>query len=197
MIKELLKDYQSGMSEFQENNFVINMSSNTVYGRYHQTLRETYKRLRGLREHQCDLEKLEIEIEEQEFLSKEEGFKGRYAAVELNRKIMQKEELERAISDIQKELDNLYKRAVEFKNILGELTQEKRDQLEKEMWIDKIKKLVVIDRVSTGRIHKNTYEMILSLPLEMRKVVFLEIQNVDKLIESYKTHEDPKLISGE
>ena len=46
----LLKDHQTGMSDFQDDYLVTAKSGGTAYGQYKQALRETYRRFRGLRE---------------------------------------------------------------------------------------------------------------------------------------------------
>ena len=69
MIKEILKDHRPGMSQFQHDHFVTGMSSLTEYGQYKQSVRELYTRVCGLRDHAFAKETLEIEIEEQEYIS--------------------------------------------------------------------------------------------------------------------------------
>jgi len=63
-LKNLLDDHQTGMSQFQDDYFVTTRAGGTLYGQYKQSLRELYKRFRGLRELTCNQERLSIDIEE-------------------------------------------------------------------------------------------------------------------------------------
>ena len=66
-LKELLQDHQTGMSDFQDDYLVTARAGGTVYGQYKQSLRELYKRFRGLRElvyGEGGQKLLDIEIEE-------------------------------------------------------------------------------------------------------------------------------------
>ena len=127
MIKEILKDHRPGMSQFQHDHFVTGMSSLTEYGQYKQSVRELYTRVCGLRDHAFAKETLEIEIEEQEYISQhdENTFVKRKAAVELKRKQMAMFDLLKRIEHTEKDVMSFYRQAAQLKEIVGELTPEK------------------------------------------------------------------------
>jgi hypothetical protein len=191
MLKELLKDHQTGMSEFQDDYFVTTRAGGTMYGQYKQALRELYKRFRGLRELTCDNEKLQVEIEEQKYLSETEtDFKKRYAKIEFKRKSMQMEESERAIKDTKREFKRFYQQAIYLKKQIGDLTDEKRKVLDKDMWLFKVKEMACVDWISKGRLGNSTFEFMNSCPQDMKKQILSSIQDQKKLLEWYETKKE-------
>lgn len=206
VINVLLNDHQTGHSEFQDDYFITGKSGgNTIYGQYKQALRELYKRMRGLNQSLFDREKLEVEIEEQEWISKNDPdqFKRRYADIELRRKKASLEESDRVIFDTERELERFYAQAVALKVKLGLLTPELRNEYEKEMWIDKFKEMTAIDLATTGRIGTQTYELLTSLPSELKHDAYLMLKEPDKIIGEFEnkkeliTSKEIKTIQGE
>jgi len=191
-INEILADHQTGMSKFQDDHLVTVRAGGTIYGQYKQSLREVYKRIRGVRELSCDMEKLQVEIDEQLFISENETdpFKKRYAEIEYRRKLMQTEESQRVFADTTRELNNFYSQAAYFKEQIGELTPEKREKLDKEMWSFKVREMATIDFITTGRLSNNTYEFLNSLPTDMKVLALGDMKQPDKMIEHYENRED-------
>jgi hypothetical protein len=191
MLKELLKDHQLYHSEFQQDYYITGLSGGTLWGMYKQAIRELYKRTRGLREAYCDREKLVIEIEEQKDIagnSKNE-YKARYAAVEYKRKSMQMEEINRVIEDTEREFKRFYQQAIYLNGELGELTDERKKQLEEETQLFKVKEMIAID-YSTRRILSNiTYERINALPKKLRNEILDDIKD-GKIITWYENRDD-------
>lgn len=181
-LKEILEDHRLYHSKFQQDHFITKKSGGTVYGQYKQALRETYKRWRGLREGMCDKEKLLVEIDEQKELSeKEEGFKQRHAEIEYKRKVMQMEETERVLKDTEREFKRFYQQAVMLKEKLGDISEERRERLEEEMFVYKLKEMMVTDWMCYGRNSAQTHELLCSLPYETRKeIVRLTSGETDK-----------------
>lgn len=191
MLKELLNDHQTGMSEFQDDYFVTTRAGGTMYGQYKQALREVYKRLRGLRELTCDNEKLQVEIEEQKSLAETEtDFKKRYAEIEYKRKVMRMEESERAIKDTEREFKRFFQQAVYLKEQIGDLTDEKRKHLDKDMWLFKIKEMACVDWITKGRLSNSTFEFINACPQNMKKDLFSNFKDQKALIEWYENKEE-------
>jgi len=193
MIKKLLADHRCFHSEFQMDNF-ITIKQGTVYAQYKQALRELYKRIRGLRESKCDREKLLVEIEEQKHLSQKgfDKFKRKYADIEYKRKSMQLEECDRVIVDTEREFKRFYEQACALKLQVGELTEESVNQLEEEMYIFKVKEMMVSDWLCIGRYSPQTHELLNSLPLPTRIKLIEEIADPDKqkqLIEQHTTED--------
>ncbi len=191
-LKELLDDHQTGMSDFQDDYLVTARAGGTLYGQYKQSLRELYKRFRGLREITCDKEKLEIEIEEQEFIKDNDTdkFKQKYAAIEYKRKVMQLEESERSYSDTKREFSRFFKQAIFLKEQIGELTNEKRALLDEDMWMYKIKEMVCIDWITQGRLGNNTFEFLNACPIKMKRELLTTIQDRDALLDWYETKKE-------
>jgi len=191
-LKELLDDHQTGMSDFQDDYLVTARAGGTLYGQYKQSLRELYKRFRGLREITCDKEKLEVEIEEQEFIKDNDTdkFKQKYAAIEYKRKVMQLEESERSYKDTKREFSRFFKQASFLKEQIGDLTDEKRAVLDKDMWMYKIKEMVCIDWITQGRLGNNTFEFLNACPTKMKYELLTIIKDKDNLLDWYETKED-------
>jgi len=192
MIKELLADHRCFHSEFQQDNFITIKSGGTIYGQYKQALRELYKRIRGLRESKCDREKLLMEIEEQKNLSTKgfDKFKRKYADIEYRRKSMQLEECNRVITDTEREFKRFYEQAVSLKSQVGELTEERINKLEEEMYVCKLKEMMVSDWMCLGRYSPQTHELLHSLPMGTRTQIMLEVQKPEDqkaLIDNYTT----------
>lgn len=191
-LKELLDDHQTGMSDFQDDYLVTTRAGGTLYGQYKQSLRELYKRFRGLREITCDKEKLEVEIEEQEFIKDNDTdkFKQKYAAIEYKRKVMQLEESERSYKDTKREFVRFFKQAAFLKEQVGELTEEKRASLDEDMWKYKIKEMVCIDWITQGRMGNNTFEFLNACPTKMKCELLTTIRDKEKLLNWYETKEE-------
>ena len=188
MLFELLKDHESGMSKFQDDYFVTMRNGGTLYGQYKQALRELYKRYRGLREQIFGRRRLEIEISQATDNAK--NFRSKYdqqmAAVDRDEKIAQREEADRLLADTKREFINFYSQAVAYKEYLGELTPERCEQLEREMWEFKCKEFAAVDIITQGRITSGTLDLLRSFPYKMNRRVLTEIKNHEQLILWYE-----------
>ena len=69
-LTELLKDHQMFHSKFQQDNLITKRAGGTLYGQYKQSLRELYKRVRGLRSDWYALEKSKNKIDKLEVKEK-------------------------------------------------------------------------------------------------------------------------------
>jgi len=200
MIKEILKDHRPGMSQFQHDHFVTGMSSLTEYGQYKQSVRELYTRVCGLRDNAFAKETLEIEIEEQEYISKygEDTFVRRKATVELKRKQMAMFDLLKRIEHTERDVMSFYRQASQLKEIIGELTPEKENEFEKEMWESECKKLAAFDVMSQGSIGRPTLEMAFSMKGELRDRLLNEFKEPEKLIKGLEqtTEKSSNFING-
>lgn len=190
-LKNLLDDHQTGMSQFQDDYFVTTRAGGTLYGQYKQSLRELYKRFRGLRELTCNQERLIIDIEELEAkIETSISFELKRAKVDYKEKIMLMEESQRVIKDTEREFTRFYHQACLFKEQIGDLTDEKRNKLDQEMWVFKVKEMALIDWVTTGFLRNSTYEFLNSLPKRLKQEVALEINDQDKLRDWYEKREE-------
>lgn len=191
-LKELLDDHQTGMSEFQDDYFVTARAGGTLYGQYKQSLREVYKRFRGLRETLCDREKLQIETEQQKHISEscKDEFEARLAEVEYKRKSLQMEETERLLKDTKREFLRFYSQASYLKKQIGPMDDKKRAELDRDMWVFKLKEMAAIDFVTQGRLGRSTYEFVNSVPKEIRDKALPEIRDHQNLLTWYETKDE-------
>ncbi len=169
-LKELLNDHQTGHSEFQDDYMITIRAGGNPYGQYKQALRELYRRVRGHREATCDMEIAHLTIDEHEHQIQNGAneFEKRRAVIEKKRAIMQLEEGERVIKDNKRELIRFYQQACQLKEEIGDLTPEKRKQLDYDMWMENLKGQMSVDLFCTGTLRPNTFEMVTALPLEMK-----------------------------
>lgn len=183
-VNDLLKDHQLYHSDFQMDHFITIRSGGTPYGQYKQALRELDKRKRGLKGLYAEKALLQIDIDEleHEIIQAEESYVNKVDyELERNRvkrgqKIMQIEDLDRNIQDTEREFVRFYSQAASLKEQIGELTQERRKQLDEEMWAFNLKKLAAMDVITAGHVQKNTLEIIMAAPAEMRMKTLDELK---------------------
>jgi len=63
-----------------------------------------------------------------------------------------------------------------LKEQVGELTPERRAELDLDMWMHNIKMIAISDYFSTGRLSGNLIEIVLSLPADIRKKLLPELK---------------------
>jgi hypothetical protein len=192
MLKELLEDHETGMSLFQDNYFVTTKAGGTLYGQYKQSLRELYRRFRGLRELTFNRKRLEVDIKETLWKSKnsKDEFERERSQIDYEEKIVLTEESDRAIKDTTREFKNFLRQALFLKEKIGTLTDEKKHQLDKEMWKYKLKEMACVDLLSTGRLSNNTIEMANAFEKSDRLKLLNEIKDHENLIEWYENKDE-------
>jgi hypothetical protein len=72
---------------------------------------------------------------------------------------------------------------------IGELTEDKRNQLDQEMWIFKLKEMASIDFISHGRLQNNTIELIACIPCAIRNDILDSVKNHAELIKWFENKE--------
>jgi len=191
-ISILLKDHQLYHSELQQDHFITRRSGGTIYGQYKQALRELFKRFRGLKELYYNKEKLIIDTEEMAELveAEENKFEIRRKNLELEKFKYDMVELNKNIADTEREFKRFYEQAYSLKEIIGDLTDEKRRQLDKDMWIFKLKEMAYVDFISSGRLNENTIAFIHSLEKEDRLVTLAEVTDHDRLFSWYENKDE-------
>lgn len=200
MIKDLLADHVVYMTEFQHDHFVTARAGGTLYGQYKQAVRELEKRIRGLRDAYCSHDLLLIDIDEQRHLCEhgEGEFDRRRAEVELKRKTLSVDESTVNIKETEREATSFYRQAAQLKEHLGELTAEKRDALEREMWEYLTKYHAAISVLATGHISSSAIEMALALRGDERKRVLSAFEDPKDLCREIEvlTEKNTQLING-
>jgi len=164
----LLQDHQLYHSEFQQDHFITRRAGGTLYGQYKQSLRELFKRFRGLKELYYSKEELIINMEEleQKLIPEEEDeFERRRLELKLGKNKYDMIELNKNIQDTEREFKRFYQQAYSLKQnpAIGELTDEKRKVLDQDMWAFKLKEMAYLDLLTTNRVGKNTLEFINAL----------------------------------
>ena len=186
-LKELFKDHQIEMSEFQDDYFVTKKAGGTLYGQYKQSLRELHKRYRTLRELTYDREKIQIEIDKKlhEAENLENEFDKKLAEIESRRMMSQMEEFELSFENTMRQFTRFYQHACSLKESLteehGELTPEKRYELEQHMWEHKMRDMICLDLSTQGRVSPPTLEFIQSMPHELGQKALKTIKNQEAL----------------
>jgi len=186
-LQELLKDHQLYHSEFQQDYLITVRAGGTTYGMYKQALRELYKRYRGLKELYGSKELLQVDIDELAAKKTEDKFEARRNKINHAQKVMSMEELDKNIEDTEREFKRFYSQAAALKAQIGDLTEEKRNALDRDMWQFKLKEMAAIDILTTGHLGNVTYEMITAAPVEMRKKVLELCGDKAKLIDWYES----------
>lgn len=190
-LKKLLDDHQIYHSDFQMDNFITIRSGETQYGQYKQALRELFKRYRGLKELCVAREFLQIDIDELNEKHNDNDFEIRRTNINLTKHRMDMEDLEKNIEHTEREFKRFYAQANSLKKAIGNLTPEKRNQLDQEMWLHKLKSMVAIDYLTKGRIGENAIAFIMSLSNDLRKPLLTEIKNHDELIAWFENYNQP------
>jgi|LGOV01.1.fsa_nt_gb predicted nucleic acid-binding OB-fold protein len=192
-VNELLVDHQLYHSDFQMDHFITIRAGGTVYGQYKQALRELDKRKRGLKQLYSEKALLQIDIDELDYLINkaedsdiaEVDYELERNRVKCGQKVMTMEDLDRNIKDTEREFVRFYSQAASLKEQIGELTPERRKQLDEEMWAFNLKKLSAMDVATTGNVQKNTLELIMAAPMEIRMKTLedLKPQNRKAILE--------------
>lgn len=190
-LKNLLNDHQIYHSDFQMDNFITIRSGETQYGQYKQALRELFKRYRGLKEIYVARELLQVDIDELKQAVCKTDFERRRNVINLAKYHMDMEDIERNIEHTEREFKRFYAQANALKKEIGELTPEKQNRLDQDMWLHKLKSMVAIDCLTKGRIGENAIAFIMSLSRDLRIPLLAKIKNHDKLISWFENYDQP------
>jgi hypothetical protein len=166
-IDKLLADHQELHSNFQIENFIIG-SQGDQWAQYKQCLREIKVRRDTLKDDYGKIAALSHARKKNNFaLTKKQ--KAKRAAI-----VRQVNALMGTISERERELKRFVVMATGLKKQIGEITDEKREQLEAQSWAAKGRKLAAIDLMAYGRIQTQTLEFIFSLPAPGTKKLLSE-----------------------
>lgn len=174
---ELLADHEPQHSDFKLDCFVVGRDTGTAYGQYLQVLRELSVRVDVLQT--LCLERAQSEIAVEEFATSlgrkdAKACDRHWGALELTKRRIAVAGLGRRIESVCAEFARLYQQAVHLKTKLGELTPERRSELERATWIQRIKQRVALDMATIGRIDIKTLETLMLVPREMRQAVLAD-----------------------
>jgi len=169
----LLEDYQELHSEFQIENFIVGNQGDR-WAQYKQCLREIKARNETIISDTIQLKIIESSRKHKMFSWLKKI--GRHK-IEIKGAIGVDKftALKNTIKERERELECFFKIAKKLKEEIGEITEEKRYQLESESWKNKGIKLAAIDFLCSGRLSPQTAEFILSLPKDSQVEIFTKI----------------------
>jgi len=163
----LLDDHQRYHSDFQIDHFIIARSGGTKYGMYKQALRELDKRTRALRSLYANKRPDPAD----EFEAYDADDRGR------------------VIADTEREFLRFYAIASALKREIGELTPERRRELDEDMWRHRLKSLAAVELLCEGRVGRNTLEFIMATPKRWRNSLVEEIRDHAGLMKWFNEFE--------
>jgi hypothetical protein len=174
-VEKLLADYRPEHSEFQIENFIIGAQGNK-WARYRQALRELASRHDGFVESGKKIKELDYQIE-----CERRRWFGRKKIKQLER---ERDGLKKHMKSKAREYCLFYKIARNIKRKLGEISAERRRELESDMWVDKARRMAAIDLLSVGGLQRSTVEFISSFPSELRRQIVADLrpENRQKLL---------------
>ena len=169
-IKRLLEDYQKFHSDFQIENFIVK-SQGDDWAQYKQCLREIKARLESISDDKTALGVLLVDLRKRRFFlptkSNREKNKNRKKL-----KFKQIERLKKVISERERELKKFVEIATRLKEKIGSINEAKRQRLETKSWMDKARRMFLIDKITYGAPRQQTIEFILNLPTSSQDELF-------------------------
>jgi hypothetical protein len=183
-LKTILGDHRHFHSSWQIDHAITAKSGGTLYGCYRQSVRELHKRWRGLRGLYSERVKL---LEDCETAIGVQRCETRLQAVEADH----------VIADTEREFVRFWGQAVACRRALGlddaePMPEDLRERLESEFWEHQIRAMAAIDFITTGRLSRNTVEILAATKGDQRRRLVSAILNPqahDTLIQWYLGHE--------
>lgn len=176
-LNALLDDHQMFHSDFQMDYLITVRAGGTPYGCYKQALRELAKRYRGLKGLYADRELLLIDIDELEAeqLRASNDRQFRRKSVEIAQKRMALDDVERTIKDTEREFARFYGQAVALKKEIGELTPERRRELDEGLWRYRLRCMAAMDVLTRGGMSRETLEIVAACPPDVRNDIVARV----------------------
>lgn len=185
MLKEIINDHRSYHSKFQVDNLITYRSGLTVFGMYHQACREVWKRFRSIKNSMLSLDdlKCKIELQQDKIEKAKKPAKKRILENDLKRFKFAVFETEKSLKELQQEFAWFYSQCETLKPMLGELTEERRRELELEYHIADAKRKIAIDARTLPKPSKSNIEYIASFPKDVRDEIFNGMRDKKNLIK--------------
>jgi len=168
-----LSDCQAGHSDFQVKHFILGKNADTPYGEYKQACREIKKRVRGLKDLAFKRKELVLDMED----ANTHGDSGKNTAARKSKAMADLmrdnlDELDAQIIDTERELALFADRAAELKAEIGDLTPALRDELEADMWTERLRRRAAAEILAAqAGVSLGTMETIMALPEKARKKI--------------------------
>lgn len=183
-LQTILGDHRHFHSNWQIDHAITAKAGGTLYGCYKQAVRELHKRWRGLRGLYAERAKLTTDTDAATGLQRAE-------------RVLQGVETDHVIADTEREFLRFWGQAVACRRALGiadgdAMPVDMRERLESEFWEYQIKALAAVDFITTGRLSRNTVEILVATRGEQRQRLvsaILDPQAHERLVGWYLSHE--------
>ncbi len=172
----LLNDHVPGHSTFQIEWFITALNGVTPWGKYTQAMRELAARRDTLDSAVLNLEAIDIRTARvrsvwRRVLSWVRPFGRRLLALRIARVAMERDSIVQGIADTKREAAEFKRIVRKLKEEIGELTPERREQLDVEMWVQRIALRAWLENETLGGISYNTREILALADPEWRERV--------------------------
>lgn len=191
-LESLLADHEQFHSSLQIDCFIIAKNGGTLYGMYKQALRELDSRYGALGSDHVQRRKLEASLQrlESETVTDEGRFRHETEVMEGRFKL---DGLMRTIADREREFARIFAIAQSLKESIGELTPQRREVLEKQLWMHRSLEAAAADLLNQGRVSADVFRMIGSLPSDMRKQCLKMLEQPEGLTTWFCEYEPPAI----
>jgi len=196
-LTELLADFQPFHSEFQMDAFItVQAGYNNPYGMYRQALRELSSRHATLRKVFFTRRKLAVDLREKrvtasgkaiEPYSPPDEFEKIRAEISVDEILDEMAAIERRLKDQEREFRHFFAQALHFKSLVGELTPERRIELDEEFWYERLRTRLAIEILRDGRPSVDLIHTFGHLKPSMRDRLGPEIQNPEAAVTWFQT----------
>ncbi len=163
-------------SEFQIEHFIVGRGNFTPYGRYKQAVREMEKRERAAEELLLTINDLTLKLETVQRRWCVTRWQRRKRDNDLNRTRMSLASARRMFEENEFELQQFRDLAQKVRVKLGQMTAERAQNLEAEMWDAKLRAMVATDLIVQGRLSGPTLDLLVSIPSVMRQSILADMR---------------------
>lgn len=194
IVRDLLQDFQRFHSSLQIDSFITTRAgAGHTYGMYIQALRELEARWGSYRASILRRKGLVIDIEEASLLVRKLvwTWRGRIAR---KRAELRLEELRARLEFVEKvepdrlrEFKRFLNQAISLKEVIGELTEARREQLDQDLWLHKLRQKLAIDYLRDGKPSVSMLEILPALPPKFRKQLVADCRDPNPLMQWYES----------
>lgn len=192
--RELMEHDRLYHSAYQMDNFITSRAGVTTYGMFVQALREMRSRMDGLKELATDHALTEIELERRERDAKraKDTLDRREAQIKAGVARARLAGLLRNASETARELQRFYAQASALRAQLPtQLTPDVLAELERERWVEGLKRRAAVELRADGKVSHGTVESIWALPMRERDLVLAALRDVPAFVAACESYEVP------
>ena len=198
-LSTLLLDHQKYHSALQMDSFITTRAgSYHPYGMYVQCLRELNGRYYSLR--QKYIEDEEIEVKELALRSRirrwcwtlRQRLSRRLLELELRKLAIAREGSAQGRADKEREFKRFLAQALVLKERVGDLSEERREELDRDLWVCRLKQKLAIDLIREGVPSSTFYEVLPTLPGSMRVALWKALADPKETVEWFEQLGSPE-----